>query len=116
MGNIDRCRKENGILLTPGDVKWKDINGDGMIDSFDQKYLVTRPRIGQAVSRPHSNGKVSHYMEHLTLHWDFGTMTLLLHGIWVVCKEPITQVQKCSTLGQKATQVLNIPNMYMRIS
>lgn len=33
------AERKNGILLTPGDVKWKDINGDGMIDSFDQKVL-----------------------------------------------------------------------------
>lgn len=31
--------QSNGILITPGDVKWKDINGDGKIDSFDQEVL-----------------------------------------------------------------------------
>ncbi len=29
-------QKANAIELMPGDVKWKDINGDGIIDSFDQ--------------------------------------------------------------------------------
>lgn len=33
------AQKKNAIELKPGDVKWKDINGDGMIDSFDQVVL-----------------------------------------------------------------------------
>lgn len=28
--------KKNGIELAPGDMKWRDINDDGVIDSFDQ--------------------------------------------------------------------------------
>lgn len=31
--------KQKGIELQPGDAKWKDINGDGMIDDFDQVVL-----------------------------------------------------------------------------
>lgn len=30
------AQRKNAILLTPGDMRWKDINGDGKIDSFDQ--------------------------------------------------------------------------------
>ncbi len=30
------AQKKSAIALQPGDAKWKDINGDGMIDSFDQ--------------------------------------------------------------------------------
>lgn len=33
------AQKRNGRLIQPGDVKWKDINGDGMIDSFDQVVI-----------------------------------------------------------------------------
>lgn len=29
-------QKANAIELMPGDAKWKDVNGDGVIDSFDQ--------------------------------------------------------------------------------
>lgn len=29
----------NSYKLAPGDVKWKDINGDGIIDQYDQGYL-----------------------------------------------------------------------------
>lgn len=30
---------KNHYILAPGDVKWKDINGDGIIDQYDQAYL-----------------------------------------------------------------------------
>lgn len=33
------AQRANGILITPGDIRWKDINGDGKIDSFDQEKL-----------------------------------------------------------------------------
>lgn len=39
------AQRANGVLISPGDVKWRDINGDGMIDSFDQKLIGnTTPR------------------------------------------------------------------------
>ena len=31
--------QEKGILLRPGDLKWKDINNDGLIDKFDKAVL-----------------------------------------------------------------------------
>lgn len=33
------AEKKNAHVLAPGDVKWKDINGDGIIDQYDQAYL-----------------------------------------------------------------------------
>ena len=33
------AQRANGVLLEPGDVKWKDINKDGKIDQFDQKVF-----------------------------------------------------------------------------
>lgn len=33
------AEKGNAHVLAPGDVKWKDINGDGVIDQYDQAYL-----------------------------------------------------------------------------
>ncbi|MCS2496223.1 hypothetical protein NXW59_00125 [Bacteroides fragilis] len=31
------CRRaKNALPIQPGDVKWRDINGDGMIDNYDQ--------------------------------------------------------------------------------
>lgn len=33
------AEKKNAHVLAPGDVKWKDINGDGVIDQYDQAYL-----------------------------------------------------------------------------
>ncbi len=33
---LSPAQLKNAIALQPGDAKWKDINGDGMIDSFDQ--------------------------------------------------------------------------------
>ena len=39
------AQQKNAILLRPGDVIWKDINGDGMIDNFDRVSLGnTTPR------------------------------------------------------------------------
>ena len=39
------AERKKGMLITPGDVQWADINGDGMIDSFDQIELGnTTPR------------------------------------------------------------------------
>ena len=32
---LTQAQKNNGILLRPGDAKWKDINGDGCIDKYD---------------------------------------------------------------------------------
>lgn len=37
--------KANGLPIQPGDVKWKDVNGDGVIDVFDQvKVGNTTPK------------------------------------------------------------------------
>lgn len=33
------AQKANAVEIVPGDVKWKDINGDGTIDSFDQAVI-----------------------------------------------------------------------------
>ena len=42
---LSDAEKRNGLLITPGDVQWADINNDGMIDSFDQIVLGrTMPR------------------------------------------------------------------------
>lgn len=39
------AQKANGIELQPGDVRWKDINGDGIIDQYDQVVIGnTSPR------------------------------------------------------------------------
>lgn len=39
------AQKKNAIELKPGDVQWKDINGDGVIDVYDQEVLGnTTPR------------------------------------------------------------------------
>lgn len=31
--------KKKGLPIQPGDVIWKDVNGDGSIDNFDQEYV-----------------------------------------------------------------------------
>lgn len=36
---IDRSPGQFGVTVRPGDIKYKDINGDGVIDPDDQKYL-----------------------------------------------------------------------------
>ena len=42
------AERARGILIEPGDVIWKDINGDGKIDSFDQEVIGN--------TMPHWNG------------------------------------------------------------
>lgn len=42
---LTTAQKANAILIQPGDAKWKDINGDGVIDNFDQVVIGnTTPR------------------------------------------------------------------------
>jgi TonB-linked SusC/RagA family outer membrane protein len=36
---LTAAQQAAGILLKPGDMQWKDINGDGIIDSYDQEVL-----------------------------------------------------------------------------
>lgn len=37
--------RSKGVLIRPGDLKWKDINGDGMIDQYDKEVFGnTTPR------------------------------------------------------------------------
>lgn len=33
------AERANGLLIEPGDVRWKDVNGDGLIDDRDKVYL-----------------------------------------------------------------------------
>lgn len=42
---LSDAEKANGYPIQPGDVKWKDVNGDGVIDDYDQVKLGnSRPR------------------------------------------------------------------------
>ncbi|MBZ4651642.1 MAG: outer membrane protein [Proteiniphilum sp.] len=42
---LTEAQKKNAILIEPGDAKWKDINGDGIIESFDRIVIGnTTPR------------------------------------------------------------------------
>lgn len=42
---LTEAQKRNAILIEPGDAKWEDINGDGVIDSFDRIVIGnTTPR------------------------------------------------------------------------
>ena len=36
------AQKANALPIQPGDVKWKDVNGDGVIDNFDKVKLGSR--------------------------------------------------------------------------
>lgn len=71
------AQQSNGILLTAGDVVWKDINGDGIIDSHDQKVL------GNSV--PHWTGgfNVDYRWKNLTFvaRLDYALGFYLQHGI-----------------------------------
>ena len=42
---LSDSQKANGLPIQPGDVKWKDVNGDGVIDQYDQvKIGNTTPK------------------------------------------------------------------------
>ena len=36
---LDEVQQANGILIRPGDLKWKDVNKDGIIDQYDKEVL-----------------------------------------------------------------------------
>ena len=36
---LSDAEKANGLPIQPGDVKWKDVNGDGVIDNYDKVKL-----------------------------------------------------------------------------
>ena len=36
---LDDTQKSAGLPIQPGDVKWKDVNGDGVIDNYDKVKL-----------------------------------------------------------------------------
>lgn len=36
---LDATQKANALPIRPGDVKWKDVNGDGVIDNYDRVKL-----------------------------------------------------------------------------
>ncbi|NLZ96316.1 MAG: TonB-dependent receptor [Bacteroidales bacterium] len=43
---LTAAQQGNAVLIEPGDAKWKDINGDGVIDNFDRiKIGNTTPRV-----------------------------------------------------------------------
>lgn len=42
---LTAAEKSKGLQIQPGDVKWKDVNGDGIIDNYDRVYVGrTTPR------------------------------------------------------------------------
>lgn len=36
---LDDAQKKSALPIKPGDVKWKDVNGDGIIDQFDKEKV-----------------------------------------------------------------------------
>lgn len=36
---LTAAEKGKGLQIQPGDIKWKDVNGDGLIDNFDKVYV-----------------------------------------------------------------------------
>lgn len=42
---LSESQKKNALPIQPGDIKWKDVNGDGVIDNFD------RVKIGNTVPK-----------------------------------------------------------------
>ncbi|HBT86217.1 MAG TPA: SusC/RagA family protein, partial [Porphyromonadaceae bacterium] len=61
-------QKANAILIEPGDAKWRDINGDGVIDNFD------RIEIGNTTPRWTGGFNTNFTYKNFTLYgrFDFG--------------------------------------------
>lgn len=36
---LDAAQKKNSLPIRPGDIRWRDVNGDGKIDQFDRVYV-----------------------------------------------------------------------------
>lgn len=60
-------QKANSLRIQPGDVKWKDVNGDGIIDNYDMVKVGNTVPNGQEVSILQSPGKTLLYQHVLTM-------------------------------------------------
>lgn len=65
---LTEAQKANAVKLEPGDAAWKDINGDGIIDSFDQVV------IGNTIPRWTGGFNTTFTYKNFTLYgrFDFG--------------------------------------------
>lgn len=97
-------------------MKWKDVNGDGMIDQYDQVVIGnTTPRWFGGFNTTMSWKGLSLYarFDFALDYWVYDNQTPWLLG----CMQGLTIRQRMSsTPGMKAIQMQNIPVMYMVIS
>lgn len=76
-GKTNQRTTKSALPIMPGDMKWKDINEDGIIDSYDQVVAGNTTPTGPVASTLLYAGKISNFMVVLTLLWTIGSMTTL---------------------------------------
>lgn len=110
------ANEQNGtsnLPIQPGDVKWKDVNGDGVIDQYD------RVKVGN--TDPHWTGGFNTTLRWKGLQlyarfdfaldfWIMRTLPKVKHlGIWAVCKVPtMYRPNYTTTHGRKTIPMQNI--------
>ena len=107
--------RAKGIELKPGDVKWKDVNGDGMIDQYDQVVIGnTTPRWYGGFNTTMSWKGLSLYarFDFALDYWVYDDKTPWFLG----CMQGAYNTTKDVFIhGAKVIQTQNIPVTYLLI-
>lgn len=105
-------QKANSLRIQPGDVKWKDVNGDGIIDNYDMV------KVGNTVPKWTGGINTSVTWKDLTLSARFDYALGFKAVDWKPCgsclahKVLITPLRKPTTPGHPKIPVHNILLMY----
>lgn len=86
------AQKANGLPIQPGDVNWKDVNGDGVIDIYDKVYMGnTNPKFIGGITNTISWMGISlyvrldyalgHYQHDNYLPWFMGCAQGTFNGV-----------------------------------
>lgn len=113
---LSAAEQKNALPIQPGDVKWRDINGDGMIDNYDQVVVGnTNPHWigGFNTTLRWKNFQLYGRFDFAFDYWIYDNTTL---GSWVVCKELTIRPKMYSTLGLKRIRMPNIRDLCMLTS
>lgn len=102
------AERKNGILIRPGNIIWKDINGDGKIDQFDRVNLGnTSPRWNGGFNTTLSYKGLSFYarfdfaLDYKIYDGTKGWFMGVMQGTYNTLKESVTDTWTPSNPGAK---------------
>ena len=106
MTDVERSK---GVLIRPGDLKWKDINNDGMIDQYDKEVFGN--------TTPHWTGGLTSTMRWKgftrmpAMDFAFGYKNYDGTFPWYMSWDRVMTASQlmCSILGQKKTKGAKLP-------